>query len=190
MAQPAGLRIGNWWQGYFALDITNPAAFSEANAASIARWEFSDSDDADMGYSFSKPSLVRLANGKWGVIIGNGLNSTEADGYASSTGNAVIFILDAETGAVIKKLDTQEGSADDPEGLSRPNGIIGTSVVDENGDFIADRLYAGDLFGNIWAFDLSDSDPGQWASDYGSSSSPQPLFTAEVSGVASRSAPT
>ena len=176
--------LGTGGQGYFALDITDPASFSEANAASIARWEFTDSDDADLGYSFSKPSLVRMANGKWGVIVGNGLNSTESDGNASSTGNAVIFILDAQTGAVIKKLDTKQGSADDPEGLSRPNGIIGTSVVDENGDFIADRLYAGDLFGNIWAFDLSDSNSGQWASDYGSSRNPQPLFSAEVSGVA------
>jgi type IV pilus assembly protein PilY1 len=176
--------LGTGGQGYFALDITDPASFSEANAASIARWEFTDSDDADLGYSFSKPSLVRLANGKWGVIVGNGLNSTESDGNASGTGNAVIFILDAQTGAVIKKLDTKQGSADDPKGLSRPNGIIGTSVVDENGDFIADRLYAGDLFGNIWAFDLSDSNTGQWASDYGSSSNPQPFFSAEFSGVA------
>lgn len=176
--------LGTGGQGYFALDITDPASFSEANAASIARWEFTDSNDADLGYSFSKPSLVRLANGKWGVIVGNGLNSTESDGNASSTGNAIIFILDAQTGAVIKKLDTKQGSADDPKGLSRPNGIIGTSVVDEDGDFIADRLYAGDLFGNVWAFDLSDSNTGQWASDYGSSSNPQPLFSAEVSGVA------
>ena len=176
--------LGTGGQGYFALDITDPASFSEANAASIARWEFTDSDDSDLGYSFSKPSLVRLANGKWGVIVGNGLNSTESDGNASSTGNAVIFILDAQTGAVIKKLDTKQGSADDPEGLSRPNGIIGTSVVDEDGDFIADRLYAGDLFGNVWAFDISDSNTGQWASGYGSSSNPQPLFSAEASGVA------
>ncbi|MDG1819331.1 MAG: PilC/PilY family type IV pilus protein [Porticoccaceae bacterium] len=176
--------LGTGGQGYFALDITDPAAFTEANAASISRWEFTDSDDADLGYSFSKPSMVRLANGKWGVIVGNGLNSTESDGNASSTGNGVIFILDAQTGALIKKLDTKQGSADDPEGLSRPNGIIGTSVVDENGDFIADRLYAGDLFGNVWAFDISDSNTGQWASHYGSSSNPQPLFSAEVSSVA------
>ena len=66
--------LGTGGQGYFALDITDPASFSEANATSIARWEFTDSDDADLGYTFSKPSLVRLANGKWGVIVGNGLN--------------------------------------------------------------------------------------------------------------------
>ena len=176
--------LGTGGQAYFALDITAPADFTEANAAAIARWEFTDSDDADLGYSFSKPSLVRLANGKWGVIVGNGLNSTKADGNASSTGNAVIFILDAETGAVIKKLDTKEGTADDPQGLSRPNGIIGTSVVDEDGDFIADRLYAGDLFGNVWAFDLSNSNTGQWVSAYGSGNNPQPLFSAEASSLA------
>jgi type IV pilus assembly protein PilY1 len=56
-------------------------------------------------------------------------------------------------------------------------------VVDQNGDFIVDRVYAGDLFGNIWSFDLSSSNTGSWGSDYGSSSNPQPLFVAEVSGV-------
>lgn len=176
--------LGTGGQAYIALDITDPSGFTEANAAAIARWEFTDSDDADLGYTFSKPSLVRLANGKWGVIVGNGMNSTESDANASTTGNGVIFILDAETGAVIKKLDTKQGRAEDPKGLSRPNGIIGTAVVDANGDFIVDRLYAGDLFGNIWAFDLSSTNPSTWASQYGSSSSPQPLFTAVVSGVA------
>jgi type IV pilus assembly protein PilY1 len=176
--------LGTGGQAYIALDITDPSGFTEANAAAIARWEFTDSDDADLGYTFSKPSLVRLANGKWGVIVGNGMNSTESDANASTTGNGVIFILDAETGAVIKKLDTKQGTAEDPKGLSRPNGIIGTAVVDADGDFIVDRLYAGDLFGNIWAFDLSSTNPSIWASQYGSSSSPQPLFTAVVSGVA------
>lgn len=176
--------LGTGGQGYFALDITDPSSFSEANAASIARWEFSDANDADMGYSFSEPNLVRLANGKWAVIVGNGINATEADGQASASGNGVVFILDAETGAVIKKLDTKQGTAEDPKGLGRPNGIVGTAVVDSDGDFIVDRLYAGDLFGNLWAFDLSSSNTGAWASAYGSSSTPQPLFVAEVSGIA------
>ena len=175
--------LGTGGQGYFALDITDPTLFSEANATSIARWEFTDNDDADLGYTFSKPSLVRLANGKWGVIVGNGLNATEADGNASSSGNGVIFILDAEDGSLIAKLDTKEGTADDPEGLSRPNGIIGTSVVDEDGDFIVDRLYAGDLFGNVWAFDLSSSNPSQWASAYGSANNPDPLFVAIANSI-------
>ena len=176
--------LGTGGQAYIALDITDPTGFAEANAATIAHWEFTDSDDADLGYTFSKPSLVRLANGKWGVIVGNGMNATESDGNASTTGNGVIFILDAETGAVIKKLDTKQGTGEDPKGLSRSNGIIGTAVVDEDGDFIVDRLYAGDLFGNIWSFDLSSTNPSTWASQYGSSSSPQPLFTAVASGIA------
>ena len=175
--------LGTGGQGYFALDITDPTLFSEANATSIARWEFTDNDDADLGYTFSKPSLVRLANGKWGVIVGNGLNATEADGNASSSGNGVIFILDAEDGSLIAKLDTKQGTADDPKGLSRPNGIIGTSVVDEDGDFIVDRLYAGDLFGNVWAFDLSSSNPSQWASAYGSANNPDPLFVAIANSI-------
>ncbi len=178
----SGLGLGG--QSYFALDITDTASFSEANAASIVRWQFSDINDADLGYSFSKSSLVRLANGRWGVIAGNGINSTEADGNASTTGNAVIFILDIEDGSVIKKLDTKVGSADDPESLNRPNGIIGTSVADLDGDLIADRIFAGDLFGNVWAFDISSTNTSNWKTAYGSSASPEPLFVATQSGNA------
>ncbi len=177
----SGLGLGG--QGYFALDVTNPAGFSEASAASIARWEFTDAVDADLGFSFSKPSISRLANGRWAVIAGNGLNATALDGNPSITGNAVIYILDAETGDIIKKLDTKVGMSADPEGLSRPNGIIGMRVIDLDGNAIADRVYAGDLFGNIWVFDISGVAPSTWKSPYSSGGKPEPLFSANRAGV-------
>ena len=164
MAQPISVWLRDWRAGLFCPRYyRSPSTSTEANAASIARWEFTDSDDADLGYSFSKPSLVRLANGKWGVIVGNGLNSTEADGNASSTGNAVIFILDAETGAVIKKLDTKQGTADDPKDCLGPMALSAPVVVDEDGDFIADRLYAGDflaMFGPLIYLDSNHQSMG------------------------------
>lgn len=169
-----GLGLGG--QGYYALDVTDPSSFGEGAAANLVRWEFTDADDADMGDSYGKPSIVRLHNGAWGAVFGNGFNSTEgSDGNIGTSGNAVVFIVDIATGNVIKKLDTGVGKDSDPTGQSRPNGIAGIRPVDLDGDFVTDRLYAGDLFGNIWVWDLSNSNTAQWKLAYGTST---PLFTA------------
>ena len=74
---------------------------TEANANNIARWEFTD---PDLGYSFSQATIVKVADstgtgsprGKWVAIFGNGYNNT-------GTGHAVLFVVDIETGALIKE---------------------------------------------------------------------------------------
>ena len=176
------LRAGG--QGLFALDVTDPSFidFSESNAASTVLWEFTDSDDADLGYTYSEPSIVKMQNGKWAVIIGNGYNNSEADGNASTTGNAVLFILFIEegidgtwsTGDYIK-IDTGVGDVTTPNGLSTP------AVIDINGDYEADYIYAGDLRGNMWKFDVSDSSASNWDVAYvDGSSNPQPLFQTQA----------
>lgn len=173
-----GLSAGG--QGIYALDVTTlPGSTDEAAlAASKVLWEFSDANDVDMGYTYSQPNIVRLANGKWAAIFGNGYNNTKADGRASTTGTAVLYVVDIETGALIKKLDTKEGSSKDPLGLNRPNGLSIAAPVDVDGDFIVDYVYAGDLFGNLWKFDLSDTNPTKWKIPYGPVSKPTPLFRA------------
>lgn len=166
-------------QGIYALDATDPVNFSEANAASIVRWEFGDGDDADLGYTYSRPIIARMANGKWAAIFGNGYNNTEADGNASSTGYAFLYVLDLETGALLAKISTKTGSTTTPNGLASP------AAVDVDGDNIVDYVYAGDLRGNLWKFDVTGTSAGSWKVAYGSSGSPKPLFTAEDgSGVA------
>ena len=148
--------LGAGGQGIYVLDVTNPSTFTQANAANIVRWEFSDADDADMGYSFAQPLLVKTNNGRWSVIVGNGYNNSEDDGQTSTSGHAILFVLDAETGVVRAKIDTGSGSA------GTPNGLSGPIAIDTNGDGIADAVYAGDLNGNLWKFDLSSSSPGVW----------------------------
>ncbi|WP_164880947.1 pilus assembly protein [Aestuariirhabdus litorea] len=138
--------MGGGGRAIFALDVTDPAAFSEANAASLFLWEFTDND---LGLTYSQPQLVKLNNGKWAAIFGNGYNATGTD-------TAMLFIVDVETGALIKKIDTGVGNSTDTNGLSTPN------VVDDNGDFVADYVYAGDLQGNLWKFDLTGSNAANW----------------------------
>lgn len=182
------LRSGG--QGVFALDITDPKgikpalgypSFDENDASDLALWEFSDADDADLGYTFGKPVIVRMNNGKWAAVFGNGYNNTASDGSVSTTGNAVLFIVDIETGNVIRKLDTGAGLDDDPLTSSRPNGLSSPAVVDIDGDYIADAIYAGDLFGNMWKFDVSGTDSDTWGIAFGSGSDPEPLYVAQDS---------
>lgn len=138
--------------GLFALDITDPTSFTESSAASLVLWEFTN---ADLGYTFSQPSLVRLNNGRWAAVFGNGYNST-------GNGHAILFLIDAKTGGntaasgFLKKLDTGIGSTTTPNGLSTP------LMIDINADGIADYAYAGDLSGNLWRFNLTSSDPNLW----------------------------
>jgi type IV pilus assembly protein PilY1 len=171
----AGLNKGG--QGIYALDITDPSTFSEANASSIFRWEFSDVDDVDLGLTYARPSIVRLNTGEWAAVFGNGYNNTLADGRASTTGNAVLYVVNLETGELIRKIDTTVGTADDPTGANRPNGLSTPVLVDVDGDVDADYAYAGDIFGNVWKFNISSGASSTWTVSYGA-----PLFSATDSG--------
>jgi type IV pilus assembly protein PilY1 len=168
----SGLRKGG--QGYFALDVTDPTKFaSEDTAKTLALWEFSHVNDADLGYSYSQPSIIKLTNGKWAAVFGNGYNNSEADGQASASGHAVLYILYLDQGANTTwtlgtnyfKLDTGVGSTTTPNGLATP------APIDLNGDFAAEYVYAGDLQGNLWRFDISNTTPSNWGA-------PQRIFTA------------
>lgn len=173
-----GLRAGG--RGIFALDVTHRTSsaaantFTDANAASKVLWEFDSSDDADLGYTFAKPTIAMMENDKWAVIFGNGYNST-GDGEAS------LFILYIDEGLDgtwsandYVEIKTGVGTAASPNGLSTP------AVVDLDGNGQADRVYAGDLEGNMWTFDLSATNPSQWKVAYKQGNTPKPLFTAQA----------
>ena len=144
-------------QGVFALDVTDPPSLTETNASQIALWEFTDADDADLGFTYGQAVIVKTHDaGKWAAIFGNGYNNTEPDGAVSTTGNAVLYIVDIQTGALISKIDTGAGSVTTPNGLATP------AVIDADGDFIADFVFAGDLQGNMWKFDIRSTTAGDW----------------------------
>ena len=133
------LRTGG--KGFYALDITDPTE----TADEIAMWEFTDDNDADMGYSFGKAQLVKLNDGRWAAIVANGYNSTNE--------KAVLFVLDIEDGSIIKKFEVDN---------SGDNGLSGPVAISVDRDFMIDYIYAGDLQGNMWKFDLSSSTVGDW----------------------------
>jgi type IV pilus assembly protein PilY1 len=173
-----GLNLGG--QAIYALDITNPSALAsaEANASSIHLWEFTDENDRDLGYTYSQPALVRLHDGSWAAVFGNGYNNTVADGRPSLTGNAVLYIVNIETGALIRKIDTGVGMSD-PRSGGKPNGLATPVLVDVDGDRISDFAYAGDLLGNLWKFNLRPTNNSQWGVAFSDSDgNPAPIFAA------------
>jgi type IV pilus assembly protein PilY1 len=174
-----GLRQGG--QGIYALDVTNPTTLGNAEAVptSVSKWEFTDQNDVDLGFTYSQPAIVRLHNGKWAAVFGNGYNATAADGRASTSGNAVLFVVDISDGSVIKKFDTGFGITRDPTGTGRPNGLATPVMVDMDGDRVVDQAYVGDLYGNLWKIDLRAATSGGWDFAFRDASNrPEPLFKA------------
>lgn len=163
--------LGGGGQAVYALDVSNPLGFSEASASSIVLWEFDDSDDRDLGFTYGEVQIAKMQNDVWAAVFSNGYNNSTADGNASTTGRAYLYIVNIETGGLIKKIDTGAGSTGTPNGLSTP------SLIDTDSDGEVDTIYAGDLQGNVWKFDVSSSNPGAWDVAYKTGSTPVPLFT-------------
>ncbi|MCU0836645.1 MAG: PilC/PilY family type IV pilus protein [Chromatiaceae bacterium] len=148
---------GRGAKGLFGLDATTPAGFG----ASQVLWEYAGSADPDFGFVLGRPQIGTLETGQVAVVVGNGQNS--------ENGRAVLYVLNLTNGAIIGKIDTLVGG---------DNGLSTPTLWDDDGNGKVDTVYAGDLKGNVWRFDLSATAPGSWGSSFVSDSNPQPLFSA------------
>ncbi|MBS0444969.1 MAG: pilus assembly protein PilY [Proteobacteria bacterium] len=168
---------GGGARSIYALDVTAPQNLTTESAlASAVLWEYAD---ADMGLSYSVPQLAPVAAPPgYAVFFGNG--------YSSPGNHAILYAVDPQTGALLTKIDLCASVADAcsagaPEGLStvaigQAHGLQGQPIT---------QVYAGDLQGNLWAVDVSDTTPSNWhprllfkARDVGGN--PQPITTAPV----------
>ncbi len=160
----AGLRFGG--RGVYALDITDASA-SESSPGSKVLWEFNNTSTdsggvvvgANLAYTFGRPNIGRLANGKWVVLVPSGYfpdKSTDPAAQSTNTQSS-LFILDAQTGALLRELKTPNVSGVISYGLTTP--VLG----DYDNDQVDDVAFAGDLQGNLWRFDLKDENPANWS---------------------------
>ena len=143
--------LGKGGKGYYAIDVTDPAAFtSEAATAGKVLWEFTH---ADLGYTYGEPAVVKTRKHGWVLIFGSGYNNTDGRGY--------FFVVNPRTGALLERVEAREqtglpiGTATAQVGLAQVQAF----VLDRS-DGTADAVYAGDLLGNVWRLDVTGT--GNW----------------------------
>lgn len=135
-------------KGYYAIDITDPDVPN-------MMWEFDDTVDSDVGFSFGNPVVTKRLDGKWVVLVTSGYNNITG----ANPGKGFLYVLDAVTGQILidpvtslpLKYSTGEGSATNPSGLAK----IRTFVSDSLKNNTAENVYAGDILGNLWRFDIN-----------------------------------
>ncbi|MBC9252239.1 hypothetical protein A9179_18370 [Pseudomonas alcaligenes] len=135
--------MGGGGKSMFAVKL-----FSAGNNAISGLWEITAPATStptnswnDLGYTYSKPLVARNASNEWVAIFGNG--------YGSHLGKASLYVVNLSTGALIQEIVVDaNASGTAPNGLSAPQMVV-------NAQYQVQKVYAGDLRGNLWEFDLS-----------------------------------
>jgi len=164
--------LGKGGSGYYALDVTTPTASDEADAASKVQWEFPSSTTSGnfnvttpagytasgltfaanmMGYTYGRPIITKTRAYGWVVLVTSGYNNGDGRGF--------LFVLNAQTGAILHVFNTSVGSSTSPSGLTYISGFSANAQYDNT----IEQAYGGDLNGNVWRFDLSSATPSNWS---------------------------
>lgn len=149
-------------RGYYALDVTNPAS-------PTLLWEIDSTTDNDIGYSYGQPVITKLANGTWVVLLTSGYNNT-----SPGSGDGILFVRNAYTGASISKIATGGGTSVSPSGLAK----ISAWGDDPEKNNLATYTYGGDLNGNVWRFDINAATAMKFATLQDSTGNAQPVTAA------------
>ena len=160
--------LGAGGKGVYALDVTDVLSASGGNPKVIFDVSASDSSSDvpykdDLGFAGGKVFVLPSQNGSWTAFFGNGNNST--NGYAK------LIAIDIASPSTYKLVDTEAKASS-----STDNGLSGLAVLGDSYG-IATYIYAGDIIGNMWKFDLSDPLTSEWKVAYKSGSTPKPLIT-------------
>lgn len=172
--------LGAGGKGYFVLDVTDPAQFTAANAASLVMTDTTATSDGDIGNIVSPPviddaiagksrQIVKMNGGRWAVVLGNGYNSTNEA--------PVLLIQYLDGDKSIKKLSPCSLPTTAACGFKGGNGLSSPQLIDLNSDGMVDVAYAGDLKGNVWKFNLTSATDSNWSVAF----SGQPFFVAKPS---------
>lgn len=100
----------------------------------------------DLGYTYSRAAIARTPSNQWVAVFGNG--------YGSHTGAAALYIVDLATGALIEKIVVDDNTSGTPAERAAGNGLSSPQIV-VNAQHQIEKIYAGDLRGNLWRFDAS-----------------------------------
>ncbi|SFM31806.1 pilus assembly protein [Variovorax sp. OV329] len=173
-------------RGYYALNVTDPAAGNDAEVAAKLLWEFPNAGTSattrnNIGFSYGVPLNVKTRAAGWVTLVSSGYNNGDGTG---GDGQGHLFVLDTANGQVVRDLQTSAGTPTTPSGLARMSAFLVNPGSDDTVDFV----YGGDLLGNVWRFDLSGATTGSWnvtllATLVDKSGVPQPVTAAPELGV-------
>ncbi|ENX7430916.1 pilus assembly/adherence protein PilC, partial [Neisseria gonorrhoeae] len=147
--------MGLGGRGAYALDLSK---INGNYPAAAPLFDVKDGDnngknrvEVKLGYTVGTPQIGKTHNGKYAAFLASGYATKTIDDQQNKT---ALYVYDLESsGTLIKKIDVPGGKG----GLSSP------TLVDKDLDGIVDIAYAGDRGGNMYRFDLSNSDPNKWS---------------------------
>ncbi|MCF3027880.1 pilus assembly/adherence protein PilC [Neisseria gonorrhoeae] len=151
--------MGLGGRGAYALDLTK---IDSSNPAGVSMFDVqndknnnnnkNDSNRVKLGYTVGTPQIGKTQNGKYAAFLASGYAAKD---IVSSDNTTALYVYDLGngSGSLIKKIEAPGGKG----GLSSP------TLVDKDLDGTVDIAYAGDRGGNMYRFDLSNSDPSKWS---------------------------
>ncbi|HGL9228744.1 TPA: PilC family type IV pilus tip adhesin, partial [Neisseria gonorrhoeae] len=145
--------MGLGGRGAYALDLTK----IDSNPVGVSMFDVKNGDNngknrVELGYTVGTPQIGKIRNGKYSAFLASGYAAKEID---DPTNKTALYVYDLKNtlGTPIRKIDVKDGKG----GLSSP------TLVDKDLDGTVDIAYAGDRGGNMYRFDLSNSDPSKWS---------------------------
>ncbi|HFC1917034.1 TPA: PilC family type IV pilus tip adhesin, partial [Neisseria gonorrhoeae] len=149
--------MGLGGRGAYALDLTkidsnNLTGVSMFDVQNDKNNNKNDSNRVKLGYTVGTPQIGKTQNGKYAAFLASGYAAKD---IVSSDNTTALYVYDLGngSGSLIKKIEAPGGKG----GLSSP------TLVDKDLDGTVDIAYAGDRGGNMYRFDLSNSDPNKWS---------------------------
>ncbi|HFC4095392.1 TPA: PilC family type IV pilus tip adhesin, partial [Neisseria gonorrhoeae] len=148
--------MGLGGRGAYALDLSK---INGNYPAAAPLFDVKDGDnngknrvEVKLGYTVGTPQIGKTRSGKYAAFLASGYAAKD---IVSSDNTTALYVYDLEngSGSLIKKIEAPGGKG----GLSSP------TLVDKDLDGIVDIAYAGDRGGNMYRFDLSNSDPNKWS---------------------------
>ncbi|HFC1808827.1 TPA: PilC family type IV pilus tip adhesin, partial [Neisseria gonorrhoeae] len=148
--------MGFGGRGAYALDLSK---INGNYPAAAPLFDVKDGDNngknrvkVKLGYTVGTPQIGKIRNGKYAAFLASGYAAKQ---IASQENKTALYVYDLKDtlGTPIAKIEVQGGKG----GLSSP------TLVDKDLDGIVDIAYAGDRGGNMYRFDLSNSDSSKWS---------------------------
>ncbi|HFC0877120.1 TPA: PilC family type IV pilus tip adhesin, partial [Neisseria gonorrhoeae] len=143
--------MGLGGRGAYALDLSK----IDSNPVGVSMFDVqneSKNNGVKLGYTVGTPQIGKIRNGKYAAFLASGYAAKD---IVSSDNTTALYVYDLGngSGSLIKKIEAPGGKG----GLSSP------TLVDKDLDGIVDIAYAGDRGGNMYRFDLSNSDSSKWS---------------------------